>query len=41
VLLLNFAFDGQLEGTVNRIVNKVIKERPDDPLSVIAQMLLS
>ena len=29
----------QLEQTVNGIVNKVLKERPEDPIETIAQML--
>ena len=31
----------QLEPTVNRIVNRVIKERPTDPLLTIAQSLMN
>ena len=30
----------QLDSTVNRIVNRIIKERPSDPLSAIAAALL-
>ena len=31
----------QLEPTVNRIVNRVLKERPADPLLTIAQSLMN
>jgi len=30
----------QIDSTINRIVNRVIKERPEDPLSAIAMLLL-
>ena len=36
VLIIKDVLSLQIDSTVNRIVNRVIKERPSDPLSSIA-----
>lgn len=39
--IVKYAQKHRLESTINQIVNRVVKERPEDPLSQIASMLLA